>query len=301
MKIAVLEHPHWWNSLLLIPLVAAVVTMGDSLHGAAITWGPATDIAGDNDVVITGALVYAYEWANVPSTVNGVRFTASSSVDGGSNVLAPNFFSLNYYLFTSSSTPFSALSSAYSNVLVGAVYTAAQNPTSVPVMLANLTIGRKYVVQVWVNDPRGPYNARSETITSPGGKTITIDFSTNTLSNPGGPGQYTVGTFTADATNQTFTLMGNPVANVTQMNALQLRDIGPGWSGINPAGTGAVKLIFQGPSGVHYTLLTTTNIDTPIANWTPLPDGTGTFDGVIITNIDFAATNKAQFYRIRSP
>jgi len=175
----------------------------------------------------------------------------------------------------------------------------------VPVTLANLTIGRKYAVQVWVNDPRGPYNARSETITSPGGNTITLDFSTNTLSNPGGPGQFTVGTFTADATNQTFTLMGNPGAYVTQMNALQLRDVGtqalPTWSGINSAGAGAVQLIFKGAAGGEYTVLTTTDISTPIANWSPLPNSAGIFSAIAITNIDPKATNKAQFYRIRSP
>jgi hypothetical protein len=306
MRITVLEHPFGWsNSHLILPLVAAVLTMGDTLNGATITWGPATDIAGDSDVINTGAVVYAYDWALTPSTVNGVSFAASSSFNAGSDVLASAFFDVGSSYFTSSSSPFSALSSPYSNILVGAVYAAASNPLSVPVTLANLTIGRKYLVQVWVNDPRGPENARSETITSPGGNTITLHFSTNNLSNPGGPGQYTVGTFTADATNQTFTLMGNPGINVTQMNALQLRDIGtqglPSWSSITAAGAGAVQLIFKGPSGAYYTLMTTTNIGTPIANWTPLPNGAGSFDVTAVTNIDSAATNQARFYRIRSP
>jgi hypothetical protein len=302
IRITVLERPfRWSNSLLILAMVAVVLTLPDTLHGAPITWGPATDIAGDSDVVNMGALVYAYEWSLTASIVNGVSFTVSSSISGGEGILAPGFFDVGSSYFTSSSTPFSALSSEYSNILVGAVYITTGNPLSVPVTLANLTVGRKYVVQVWVNDPRGPENARSETITSPGGNTITLHFSTNTLSNPGGPGQYTVGTFTADATNQMFTLMGNPVDNVTQMNAVQVRDVGPAWSGIDSAGAGAVQLIFRGPSGAHYTLLTATNIDTPIANWTPLPNGTGTFDVITITNLDSAATNNAQFYRIRSP
>ncbi len=148
-------------------------------------------------------------------------------------------------------------------------------------------------------------DAWSEAITSPGGNTITLDFSTNTLSNPGGPGQYTVGTFTADATNQTFTLTGNPVNYVIQMNALQVRDIGtqamPAWSGVNSVGPGAVQLIFKGASGGEYTVLTTTDISTPIANWTPLPNSAGTFGAIAVTNLDSAATNKVRFYRIRSP
>jgi hypothetical protein len=82
-------------------------------------------------------------------------------------------------------------------------------------------------VQVWVNDPRGPENARSETITSAGGNTNTLRFSINfTNTNPGGPGQYTIGTFTADATNQIFTLNGG-TNGVSQLNALQLRDVTP--------------------------------------------------------------------------
>ncbi|HLH53362.1 MAG TPA: hypothetical protein VKY92_07085 [Verrucomicrobiae bacterium] len=285
--------------------VAAAAMMADSLHGAAITWGPASDIAGDTDVINTGALVYAYEWGTMPSTINGVSFTSSYTVNGGTNVFfVPNSLDSGSTYFSSSSPPFSALSSAYITILEGAVYVAAGNPFSVEVTLANLTIGRKYAVQVWVNDPRGPYNDRSETITSPGGNTVTLDFSTNALNKAGGPGQYTVGTFTADATNQTFTLMGNPAAYVTQLNALQVRDVGtqtlPAWSGINPAGAGAVQLIFQGASGGEYTVLTTTDISTPIANWTPLPNGAGIFGVIAITNIS-PATNKARFYRIRSP
>jgi hypothetical protein len=298
MKTFLLGLPaRWKNSLLILPLLVAGFAVPGVLHGAAITWGPANPIAGDSDVITAGTLVYAYTWSGISSNVNGVSFTGSATINGGADVLAFVFFNLNPNAFTSASTPFSALSTAYRNILIGADFIAPATP--VPVRLANLTIGRKYAVQVWVNDPRGPEDARNETITSLGGNTNTLKFSTNTLMNPGGPGQYTVGTFTADATNQTFTLTGN---DVTQMNALQLRDVGtPTWSGINSAGAGAVKLIFKGPSGEHYTLLTATNIATPINNWTPLPNGTGTFGDITITNIDLSATNKAQFYRISLP
>lgn len=166
---AVIKRPSRWSiSLLVLQFLAVTGT----LRGAAITWGPATDIAGDTDVVNTGVLVYSYEWDALPSTVNGVSFTA---------------------------------------------------------------------------------------------------------------------------------LMGDPVNDVTQMNALQVRDSVPTWSAIRPAGAGTVRLIFNGPSADHYTLLTTTNIFTPISDWTPLPNGAGTFGAINITNLDSAATNKTQFYRIRSP
>lgn len=135
--------------------------------------------------------------------------------------MAPAFSNDGPAYFTSKATPFSALSTAYSNILIGADYVVR---VPVPVTLDNLTIGHNYTVQVWVNDPRGPENARSETITSAGGNTNTLRFSINYANtNAGGPGQYTIGTFTADATNQTFTLNGG--TNVAQLNALQLRDV----------------------------------------------------------------------------
>jgi hypothetical protein len=194
------------------------------LQGAAITWAPATDIAGDSDVLNTGTPVYAYSWSGITSTVNGVRFTGSAGTNGGNNVLAPAFSNYGPAYFTSKAKPFSALSTAYSNILIGADYVVR---LPVPVTLENLTIGRDYAVQVWVNDPRGPENARSETITSAGGNTNTLRFSINaTNTSPGGPGQFTIGYFTADTTNQTFTLNGG--TNVTQMNALQLRDVTSG-------------------------------------------------------------------------
>ena len=275
------------------------LTAAATLQGAAITWGPATDIAGDSDVLNAGTLVYAYAWSGIASTVNGVSFTGSEGINGGNNVLAPAFFDYGPGYFTSSATPFSALSTAYSNILIGADYVSLE---PVPVTLENLTIGRRYAVQVWVNDPRGPENARSETITSAGGNTNTLGFSSNaTNTHPGGSGQYTVGTFTADATNQIFTLNGG-ASGVTQMNALQLRDVGtPVWSGINPVGAGTVELTFRGPVGAPYTLLTTTNVAAPLSSWIPVLNGTGTFGATVTTNRDSTATNGGQFYRIRSP
>ena len=220
MKRMLHERPLRW---LIAVLSLGFLTAAATLQGAAITWGPATGIAGDSDVLNTGTPVYAYSWSGVASTVNGVSFTGSARINGDTNVLAPAFSKYGPAYFTSKAAPFSALSTAYSNILIGADYVTG---LPVPVTLENLTVGRNYSVQVWVNDPRGPENARAETITSSGGNTNTLRFSINYANtNPGGPGQYTIGTFKADGTNQTFTLNGG--TNVTQMNALQLRDVTP--------------------------------------------------------------------------
>jgi hypothetical protein len=161
------------------------------------------------------------------------------------------------------------------------------------------------VVQFWVNDPRGPENARTENITGGGGNTNTLQFSINKgNTTAGGPGQFSVGTFTANANVQAFTL--KPDANgVIQMNAIQVRDTSAlgtpvldKFTRLSPA---SMQLILHGPSGQHYTILTTTNLATPKTNWQALPGGAGTFGVTTVTNVDSFATNKTQFYQIRSP
>jgi hypothetical protein len=73
------------------------------------------------------------------------------------------------------------------------------------------------------------------------------------------------------------------------------------WNSLGCHQPGAVQLILKGASGGEYTVLTTTDISTPNANWTPLPNSAGIFGAIAVTNLDSAATNKARFYRIRSP
>jgi len=278
-----------------------------TLPGAIINWGPASNITGDSDVLNTGATACAYCWSQQSTTVNGVSFTAitvTSNQEFSVSGTYPPPYDL-YAEFTSGSAPFSLLSSNYMNLLVGAWF--APQMTTMQVTLANLSVGHQYAVQVWVNDPRGPENVRIETFASVGGNTVTLKFSTQTGTTPGGPGQYTIGTFTADATTQVFSMYGfnDPPQYVAQMNALQVRDVGsqtlPVWVAIHPAGPGAMNLIFKGAAGANYTLLTTTNLTAPLTNWTPLVNGTGTFNVNNTTNLDTTATNKARFYRIRSP
>jgi len=284
-----------------------MLTAADALLGAAITWGPATTITSDSDVLNTGSTVCAYCWGLQNTTVNGVSFTAVN-VTSNQDLSVTGTYAPPYDLydgFTSALAPFSLLSSNYMNILLGAWF--APQMTAMQVTLANLSVGHQYAVQVWVNDPRGPENVRIETFASVGGSTVTLKFSTQTGTTPGGPGQYAIGTFTADATTQGFSMYGfnDPPQNVAQMNALQVRDVGPQtlpvWVAINPAGPGAVNLVFKGTAGASYTLLSTTNLLLPLTNWIPLANGTGIFSAGNLTHLDSAATNPAKFYRIRSP
>src|SRR5581483_8884543 len=239
MKRTLHEPPHRW---LIALLNLGFLTAAATLPGAAINWEPATYIASDVDVRTDGTAVYAYAWSGIASTVNGVSLAGYPGINGGTNVLAPAFSNYRPALFTSKAAPFSALSTVYSNILIGADYVLG---LPVPVTLKNLTIGHNYTVQVWANDPRGLRNTRSETISSAGGNTNTLRLSINyTNTNPGGSGQYIIGNFSADATDQTFIL--NACTNAAQLNALQLRDVSS-WSSI----TAQINLVFNGSFGTN--------------------------------------------------
>ena len=184
----------------------------------SITWGSPTDIIGDSDVFTNGQFVYAYDWSGGNSTVNGVTFTGASSTNaGGINVGLAGFNGNTLNAYSSTADPYAALSSEYKTILQGGDYNSGAN---VAVTLSNLVVGNTYEVQVWVNDPRGPYNSRTETITGEG-NTVTLDYSTGGGSTAGYPGQYVVGNFTANGMTQTFTLAGSASA---QLNALEARN-----------------------------------------------------------------------------
>jgi len=190
-----------------------------------ILWGAPATITGDNDVITNGGLLFAYNDANTATTVNGVSFAAgNSSSTFGSDVSMNGNTSFSTTAFGSGAgSPWSGLGSAYQATLKGGAYTS--NNGTQTVTLKNLVSGHPYLIQIWVNDNRSLSSNRTETVTSSGGNTVTLDYN-NTGTN-GGVGQYTIGTFTANATNQTFTLAGVLPAggNSAQLNAIQVRDL----------------------------------------------------------------------------
>jgi hypothetical protein len=58
-------------------------------------------------------------------------------------------------------------------------------------------------------------------------------------------------------------------------------------------------LTFSGPSGQTYQVLTSTEVELPLASWTVLDFGN--FVASPVTYTDTSATNAQQFYRIKSP
>ena len=186
---------------------AATVTVSQN------SWNPPLTSAGDTDVVTAGTTVFAYDWNNSATAVNGVSFTAP-----GSGVTLAGFDGGSYAGFLSGTgAPATNLSTAYQNILTGGQY--ANGGTPCTVTLNSLTSGHQYLVQLWVNDSRNLGQNRTETLTS-GTNTVTLAYPANSA---GALGQYTTGTFVATSSTKVITLTGNAS---TQINALQLRDQG---------------------------------------------------------------------------
>lgn len=183
-----------------------------------ITWGTPATISGDTDVSTTGTLLYAYHWNGGNSTVssvNGVPFTGTTSITTGGSDVRLYGFGGYYNAFTSSVAPFVSLSTEYKAMLVGSAYDG-----NVGVTLNNLTPGKLYAVQVWCQDPRN-IGGRSAILSSTDGNSETLDY--NSTDTDGGVGQYSIGTFTALSTVQTFTIAAP--GSSTQLNALQVREL----------------------------------------------------------------------------
>jgi len=103
--------------------------------------------------------------------------------------------------------------------------------------LGGLTVGQSYLVQLWSMDTRGSANGMPPT-------TMYLDGDPNTamLTNrgtSGDPGQYIIGRFVANSTEQSFTLTGQVVVNAYQLRAIPAPPAGgyDAWAG-SPDGYG---------------------------------------------------------------
>jgi hypothetical protein len=208
------------NCLLMVAGLALALTSFESAHAASITFGPATTILGDTDVYNAGVLEYAYAWSGLSPTVNGVPFTGSTSVvgDGSGDVTWDASFQHSTAYGLGAAAPWTGLSASYQDALRGGDY---KQFGPITVSLNNLSIGTPYAVQLWYHDSRDGFPFTQD-VTSLGGNLVTLV--KNFQNAYGGVGQFTIGTFIADATSQTFTVSSATEYN-TQINAIQVRAI----------------------------------------------------------------------------
>ena len=222
-------------------------------HAAIITWNGPQSISGDSDVSTTGTLVNARNFggAGVPSTtVNGVTFqpfvvdgTASSYTAGNAT-----YSTLSVHNPSSVVTStFQSLSPTYNTLITSATSLLADK--SYKLTLSGLTAGQAYQFQMWVNDscriypgpasPTGTEKPFQLCITDGAGHNVLglyagdngIGAGLNGANRPPTPGQYVIGSFTADNVEQQIEF-GNPEIDGV-INGFQLRKL-PGLAPVGP-------------------------------------------------------------------
>ncbi len=236
---------------------AALITLGAStIHSASAqvttffnvgktSADTVTNIAGDGDVIRIGKLVLADAFVNgviktPTTTVNGTAFTnnvviARTEASGlnvmtgsknGVDVLTTGFVAGGPF-FTSSAAPFAKLSANYRAVLQGGMFGTPGNFGNVA--FRGLIPGHSYLLQIWVEDPRGATNRLL-------GVDEAVDLRHNIANGQqagdsthgiGATGQFAVSNFVADASgiaNGNYDTQGI-ANNVVLVNALQLRDL----------------------------------------------------------------------------
>ena len=220
-------------SFLLAPALILVVCHAEA---ALFSWGAATNISGNSDVLTTGSLVGAFNVGDggvASTTVNGVAFSpfavnstggpVSNVTVGNFNLSTPDLFQSDNSLYGSGSTPFSLLSASYKTLLSSAtiVSNLVIDPATFDLTMSSLTVGHQYKFQ-WFASASGPgalLHAASA------GSAVTLN--DNVTNTEGGLGQYAIGAFTADAASQVITFSSVGVGNqFALVNGFQLRDLG---------------------------------------------------------------------------
>lgn len=196
----------------------ALVITAPPVKAATISWGTPQQITANTDVSTIGTLFQAANFNGSNTTVNGVTFSGFAVTAGGTSATSGNIGVTGTDFVQSTlntfSTPFSALSLAYRNLLTPALTQGASSALNFT--LSNLTIGDTYQIQYWVNDPRTNSAGRTVNVGS-----VVLDPNTSgDLS--GGLGQYVLGQFVADATTQNFSA-SPATSSVTYANAMQVR------------------------------------------------------------------------------
>lgn len=230
-----------------ILLPAAALALAGPTHAAVINWGVgAQGISGNTDVSIAGTLVGAFN-TGAPGvgnpTVNGVAFTGlaltgNSVTSGNFNLsIATTFQSSNSFGF--GAAPFSSLSAPYQALLSSA---AGDGATPFTLTMSALVTGQTYQFEWWTNDSNNPGNFI--TTATAGG---VVALGSNTTAAIGGVGQFAIGTFIADATNQQVITFGSAQSEI--LNGFQLRQLAPPPAVPEP-GTALAGVLALGVCGV---------------------------------------------------
>jgi hypothetical protein len=191
-----------------------------------INWGPAIGIAGDSSLQTNGDYVDAY----IPNTtlssgltVDGVFFnssTSSSSTGGSDGIISFTVISGNNLTYDFTTFPTNSPSSpAFAAVMdAGGTYEDQGNGSGI-VVLTGLTTGHLYSVQVF-----NYANDGDTGLTTLSGTTNVTLGNLPGYAGAGTYGEFSTGTFTATATNESFYWNGAG-STFTVLGAISVRDI----------------------------------------------------------------------------
>lgn len=209
-------------------------------HAAPVTWGTPQPITGNSDVSTLGTLLDAINLggATNPSqvtdtTVNGVTFRATArNFASGTAPLASGSFRINpinsnFASWGAASTggsgpAFTSLSPEYQNLLSQGWESRVVKPVfgASPLFITvnGLDVGQEYQIQLWTHS--SPFNRSARF--SDGTNSVVLFGNSN--SSDDGMGQFVLGTFVADGTSQTISMLGLDFSN-GMINAVQVRII----------------------------------------------------------------------------
>ena len=233
--------------------LAMLAITGLAASGATVNFKTPVTCIGDTDTLTLGQGVYAYSYGPA-GTVNGVAFSQATSFSqlASGNISFAGFNSYSANTFAGTSAPYTNLTAAYKNLLVGGVYvTNGGNNTVGTVTLNGLAYGHNYELQIWANDSRGQFPTRNEYVYDGSGGATNLLVYNPALTN-GGLGQYIIGRFTADNSFQIFQLNSGPTNPLPQMNAFLLRDVSSIWSGTTSGNWADNDTTSSNFSGLNY-------------------------------------------------
>lgn len=187
-----------WICVLAMSMVCVALTS----QAAVIRWGAARNVGTSNDVVAADVLVQAYNLGGATSasnvTVNGVLFTGTSTFLGSD---------YNGDAFSGDTGD-----AAYNALLSSFDFGGGSGEFTKSVGGGKLAIGSQYQIQVWYVDDRSGVSV----MRFGDGNSNTVDLASN-------PGQYVIGTFTADGTSQPLTLDAQGGMGNAHITAYQIR------------------------------------------------------------------------------
>jgi hypothetical protein len=191
------------HSHLLAGLFAAA--FAGTVQAATITWGSSVNILNDPTQISTNGTVHATAIGSrtggagvtgASVTVNGVQFFDNLTIDAA-------FVSHNDVIGGRTGLPNTAGDDYYDLLEAG---DRDSSSIDVPITFTGLTIGTPYEIQFWASDNANPVgdsavvlnngNGSSPNPATAGHATVLYE------ATDGGPGQFVIGTFTADATSQ---------------------------------------------------------------------------------------------------